>query len=85
MKDIGNRDGSEELVLAILGLAKSLGKSVVAEGVETEEQRDFLTRNGCDSAQGFLWSKPVPAEEFEALYRGWSTAVPATEQISASK
>jgi len=82
VKDIGNRDGSEELVVAVLGIAKSLGKSVVAEGVETEEQRDFLIRNGCDSAQGFLWSKPVPAEEFEALCRGWSPAVAATEQSS---
>ena len=80
VKDIGNRDGSEELVVAVLGIAKSLGKTVVAEGVETEEQRDFLIRNGCDSAQGFLWSKPVPAEEFEALCRGWSPAVAATEQ-----
>jgi diguanylate cyclase (GGDEF)-like protein len=84
VKDIGNRDGSEELVLAILGMAKSLGKVVVAEGVETEEQRDFLTRNGCDSAQGFLWSKPLPAEEFEALCRGWSPAAPAAEQSSAN-
>jgi EAL domain-containing protein (putative c-di-GMP-specific phosphodiesterase class I) len=84
VKDIGNRDGSEELVVAVLGIAKSLGKTVVAEGVETEEQRDFLIRNGCDSAQGFLWSKPVPAEEFEALCRGWSPAVPATEQSSAN-
>jgi diguanylate cyclase (GGDEF)-like protein len=84
VKDIGNRDGSEELVLAILGMANSLGKTVVAEGVETEEQRDFLTGNGCDSAQGFLWSKPLPPEEFEALCREWSPAVAATEQSSTN-
>lgn len=85
VKDIGNKDGSEELVLAILGMADSLGKTVVAEGVETEEQRDFLTRNGCDSAQGFLWSKPLPSEEFEALCRRWSPVTPVVEQSSASE
>jgi EAL domain-containing protein (putative c-di-GMP-specific phosphodiesterase class I) len=72
VKDIGNGDGSEELVLAVLGMANSLGKTVVAEGVETNEQRDFLTRHGCDSAQGFLWSKPLPVREFEALCRTWT-------------
>jgi len=82
VKDIGNRDGSEELVLAILGMAKSLGKTVVAEGVETEAQRDFLSHNGCDSAQGYLWSKPLPPEEFKALCRGWVPATPAMEQSS---
>ncbi len=76
MKDIGNRDGSEELVLAILSMAKSLGKAVVAEGVETTEQRDFLFHHGCDAAQGFLWSKPLPPQEYEALYRGWSPPHP---------
>jgi diguanylate cyclase (GGDEF)-like protein len=79
VKDIGNGDGSDELVLAILGMAKSLGKTVVAEGVETEAQRDFLIRHGCDLAQGFLWSKPLPAEEFEALCRAW----PPADQVSA--
>jgi EAL domain-containing protein (putative c-di-GMP-specific phosphodiesterase class I) len=74
VKDIGNRDGSEELVLAILGMASSLGKTVVAEGVENEEQRDFLARHGCDSAQGFLWSKPLPPDEFKALCSGWPPA-----------
>ncbi len=58
--------------MAILRMAKSLGKIVVAEGVETAEQRDFLIHHGCDAAQGFLWSKPLPAQDFEALIRGWS-------------
>jgi EAL domain-containing protein (putative c-di-GMP-specific phosphodiesterase class I) len=41
---------------------------VIAEGVETEEQRDFLTRLGCHSFQGFLFSRPLPLEEFERLW-----------------
>ena len=48
-------------MLAILALSKSLGMSVVAEGVETAEQRDFLAAHGCDFAQGLLISPPVEA------------------------
>ncbi len=52
---------------AILTLAKSLGKHTVAEGIETQEQADVLRQLGCDELQGFLFSKPVPADEFAAL------------------
>jgi len=44
-----------------------VGLSLIAEGVETEAQRDFLARLGCHSFQGFLFSGPVPSEEFELL------------------
>ena len=71
VKDLGSGDGSEGVVRAILGVARSLGKEVVAEGVETEEQRSFLTGEGCEAGQGYLWSKPLPAEEFEKLVRNW--------------
>jgi EAL domain-containing protein (putative c-di-GMP-specific phosphodiesterase class I) len=47
-----------------IALGGALGLSVIAEGVETEAQMDFLRRLGCDSFQGFLFSKPVPPEEF---------------------
>ncbi len=52
------------IVEAIINLAHTLGLSVIAEGVEREAQLECLTRLGCDFAQGFLFSKPVPAEEF---------------------
>jgi len=52
---------------AIVVMAHKLGLKVIAEGVETEQQRDILRQIGCDYAQGYLYSKPVPAEEFEAL------------------
>ncbi|PDS76269.1 EAL domain-containing protein [Rhizobium sp. L43] len=59
---------NEELVKAILSIARCLGQSVVAEGVETAEQAAFLAANGCGSAQGFLYSKAVPKAEIMALW-----------------
>jgi diguanylate cyclase (GGDEF)-like protein/PAS domain S-box-containing protein len=49
----------------IVSLAQSLGLSVIAEGVETEEQRDFLAQNGCHAYQGYLFSRPLAQQDFE--------------------
>jgi EAL domain-containing protein (putative c-di-GMP-specific phosphodiesterase class I) len=51
----------------IVALAQGLGLSVIAEGVETESQRDFLAASGCHAYQGYFFSRPVPLEEFEKL------------------
>ena len=59
----GEKDAS--LVALILGIAKSLKIPVVAEGVETEEQLNLLRKLGCPLVQGFYFSKPLPADEFE--------------------
>ncbi len=64
---IGNRDSDEEIVLAMLALAKSLGMKVVAEGVDSDEQLQFLRQNGCDLIQGFLLAKPMTADELSDL------------------
>jgi EAL domain-containing protein (putative c-di-GMP-specific phosphodiesterase class I) len=55
------------IVIAIIAMAHCLGLSVVAEGVETPAQRDFLKSKACDELQGFLYSKPMPAEMFGKL------------------
>ena len=55
------------ITTAIIAMAHSLGLSVVAEGVETEEQLAFLKERGCDEYQGYLFSKPVAPSEWPAL------------------
>ncbi|TDR77874.1 EAL domain-containing protein [Paludibacterium purpuratum] len=54
---------------AIISIAHSLGLDLVAEGVERPEQRDFLVAHGCQSGQGYFYSRPMPAEAFEQLLR----------------
>ena len=65
--------GDAAIVQAIVGMAKALGMSVVPEGVETQAQLDRLTELGCDFAQGFHLSRPLPAAQLEALLRPGST------------
>ena len=70
-QDITLDPADRELVSAAIAMAHGLGLFVVAEGVETTEQLDHLIEQGCDFAQGYLFSKPVPAEEFmELMDRG---------------
>lgn len=55
------------ITAAIISMAKSLNLKVIAEGVETERQIDFLKARDCDVMQGYYFSKPVPASEFEKM------------------
>jgi len=66
--DIGKDSKADALVTATVALGKLLGYIVIAEGVETKQQADFLRQTGCNGVQGFLYGRPVPAEEFENLY-----------------
>jgi EAL domain-containing protein (putative c-di-GMP-specific phosphodiesterase class I) len=67
LKDIPNNTDDAAIVGAIIAMAHGLGMGVVAEGIEKEEQLEFLRDRDCDEYQGFLSSKPILASEFLAL------------------
>ncbi|MBK7356312.1 bifunctional diguanylate cyclase/phosphodiesterase [Propionivibrio sp.] len=69
VRNIGVRPADAVIVQTIIAMANTLEMAVIAEGVETEEQRAFLEQHGCPFCQGFLFGKPVPVEEFEALLK----------------
>ena len=68
VRDIGAEANAEAIVKAIIALGRSLGKSVTAEGVETELQLAFLRRHTCDEAQGYLLARPMSAAEIERAF-----------------
>ena len=64
VKDILSNEANHTIVQAVISLAHNLGLAVLAEGVETVEQQDFLKKKGCEQAQGFLYGRPVEAAQF---------------------
>jgi diguanylate cyclase (GGDEF)-like protein/PAS domain S-box-containing protein len=71
----------EAIVSAILAMAKSLGLRVVAEGIETAAHLEVLHRHGCEVAQGFYFSRPLPAEQCRALLDELATRTSFTETV----
>jgi EAL domain-containing protein (putative c-di-GMP-specific phosphodiesterase class I) len=69
IKDLPNNEDDAAIVQAILALAATLNLSTVAEGVETSEQRDFLENSTCNSIQGYLFSRPIPAADFQQYWQ----------------
>lgn len=70
VQDIGSGDADNAaIVMAALAMAKSLKLKVLAEGVESKEQYRFMKEHGCDEMQGYLFSRPLPAVEFEKLLK----------------
>jgi diguanylate cyclase (GGDEF)-like protein/PAS domain S-box-containing protein len=67
VRDIATDVSDRAIVRTIVAMAQSLNLSIIAEGVETEEQRQLLMNKGCTNYQGYLFGKPVPIEQFEAL------------------
>jgi EAL domain-containing protein (putative c-di-GMP-specific phosphodiesterase class I) len=67
VRDILTDTSSGAIAQAIIALGRAMGLSVMAEGVETYAQKEFLAELGCHGFQGYLISRPVPVEEFELL------------------
>ena len=75
VQDLPQKAKDTAIAQAIINMGKVLGLTIVAEGVETKEQDDFLRQNACDEIQGFLYSKPMPAEELAAQLRSMRSSV----------
>jgi diguanylate cyclase (GGDEF)-like protein len=84
VKDITENTGSLNIVRAVAALAKGMGMTATAEGVETREQLDRITSEGCNEMQGFLFSRPLPAQEIERLFLSGTEARKATSRIIAA-
>ncbi len=69
VRDLPDDAEDAGIVETIIQMARSLGLMTIAEGVETEAQRDFLQRRGCDQMQGYLLARPLPAKDFESWWR----------------
>lgn len=69
VRDIHKRSVSQSLVRAIVAVAQALNLQVIAEGVESAKEDAFLTKNGVNERQGFLFAKPMPAAAFERWYK----------------
>ena len=85
IQDVEHDSNDRAIISAIVRMAQALGIQTTAEGVETQAQLDFLREQGCDEAQGYWFSKPVPAAQISELlrsYRPW-IASPASG-LSAS-
>jgi diguanylate cyclase (GGDEF)-like protein len=85
IKDIPNDKDDMAITRGVIALGHSLRLKVVAEGVETREQQDFLHENGCDEMQGFLFSKPLIAEDVTKLLTGHTPKPRLTVVSSARK
>jgi EAL domain-containing protein (putative c-di-GMP-specific phosphodiesterase class I) len=72
VRNVTRDAGDAAITRAIVAMAHSFGMSVIAEGVETMEQLDFLSSLNCEDFQGYLFSKPVPADEAEKCFGGFT-------------
>ncbi len=69
VRDLPDDEEDAGITRAVIALAKSLNLRIIAEGVETQAQRDFIVENGCENIQGYFYSKPIPADEIEVILK----------------
>jgi PAS domain S-box-containing protein len=74
VRDVLTDPNAATIAHAVVTLGQSLGLAVIAEGVETDAQRDFLARHNCDAFQGYLFSPPIPVDQFDAFIAGRAAA-----------
>jgi diguanylate cyclase (GGDEF)-like protein/PAS domain S-box-containing protein len=82
IRDVLSDPDDAVIARTIVTLGQSLGLVVIAEGVETEAQRDFLAANGCHHYQGYLFSRPLPAEKFQAFMQHTNHVLAPAADIS---
>lgn len=82
----GDQIEDAPLLVSIIGLAHSLGLAVVAEGVETKRQADFLTAHGCEELQGYYFSQPLSTQQMNAFFASSDSRLPdpTTARFAAS-
>ena len=83
VRDMESDADARALVSAIIDVAHNLGKTVVAEGIETQAQVALLDAQGCEGGQGYWWCHPLPASEFAQLCRMWPERLPPGPAVQA--
>ncbi|MBR0565177.1 EAL domain-containing protein [Azoarcus sp. L1K30] len=81
VNDIHRENADGKIAAAVIALAHSLGMKVVAEGVETDAQRDFLHAHGCDQLQGYLFGRPITAADFELKLAARRSGLPTAPVV----
>ncbi len=72
VRGLPNDEEDAAIARAVIALAKSLNLQIIAEGVETKEQKNFMVENGCHNIQGYFYSKPISADELENLLQNYN-------------
>ena len=75
VRDLLTDPTSKAIAQTVISLGQAIGMSVIAEGVETEAHREFLSSIGCEAFQGYLWSRPLPVKEFEDFLKNFNREV----------
>lgn len=71
VRDVTRNEADASIVATVIAMARTMGLRTVAEGVETAEQARLLAHLGCDTLQGYLFSRPLPYTEFQAWVPAW--------------